>query len=215
VYRTIKSIRVIHSEAEQRPARRWTAPKFAFLVRGHWRTYRDPSTRGHDPDGNVVFGRTWVSEHQKGEEHGDLGPLETVVAVRDPGVVISIKQPLSYARDVVEAHSRDEATAPKSAPASDSTHLANRESAVEPSNPPSEEWRVAERAKLTAALRFMILRRDRFSCQICGRNKANENFIKLEVDHKTPIIQWGRTVETNLWTLCDRCNRGKSSLSLQ
>lgn len=65
-----------------------------------------------------------------------------------------------------------------------------------------------ERAKLTDSLRYNILKRDNFRCQICGSNA--QDGVKLHVDHIVPVSKGGQTIETNLRTLCDRCNLGKS-----
>lgn len=66
----------------------------------------------------------------------------------------------------------------------------------------------AERAKMTDSLRYDILKRDNFRCQICG--SCAQDGVKLHVDHVIPVSKGGKTVEENLRTLCDRCNMGKS-----
>lgn len=65
-----------------------------------------------------------------------------------------------------------------------------------------------ERAKMTDSLRYDILKRDNFRCQICG--SSAQDGVKLHVDHIIPIAKGGKTVPNNLRTLCDRCNMGKS-----
>jgi hypothetical protein len=65
-----------------------------------------------------------------------------------------------------------------------------------------------ERAKMTDSLRYDILKRDNFRCQICGSNA--QDGVKLHVDHIIPVAKGGQTVSENLRTLCDRCNMGKS-----
>ncbi len=73
----------------------------------------------------------------------------------------------------------------------------------------SEQYRKKEeRGKLTPGLRYDILKRDNFKCQICGRTQSDG--VTLEVDHKVPIAKGGKTEPDNLWTLCRDCNRGKS-----
>ena len=67
--------------------------------------------------------------------------------------------------------------------------------------------RKRERSLMTDKLRYMILRRDGFRCQLCGRS-ANDG-IKLHVDHIIPISKGGRTIESNLRVLCEDCNLGK------
>jgi len=62
------------------------------------------------------------------------------------------------------------------------------------------------------ALRFAILKRDGYRCQICGRTA--QDGIKLEVDHKLARSKGGIDKPENLWTLCFDCNRGKRDGSL-
>jgi hypothetical protein len=60
---------------------------------------------------------------------------------------------------------------------------------------------------ISLRVRQHVLRRDKFSCQICGRTASDG--VKLEVDHRTPVSKGGTDSSENLWTLCDACNRGK------
>lgn len=66
-----------------------------------------------------------------------------------------------------------------------------------------------ERGKLTAGMRYDILRRDGFKCKICGRSA--EDGVKLHVDHIIPVSKGGKTEWDNLRTLCQDCNLGKSN----
>jgi hypothetical protein len=66
-----------------------------------------------------------------------------------------------------------------------------------------------ERNKMTAGLRYDILKRDGFKCKICGRSV--EDGVKLHVDHIIPISKGGKTTWDNLRTLCQDCNLGKSN----
>ena len=65
-----------------------------------------------------------------------------------------------------------------------------------------------ERSKMTDSLRYDILKRDGFRCQICG--STAQDGVKLHVDHIIPVSKGGKTIPSNLRTLCDRCNLGKS-----
>ena len=65
-----------------------------------------------------------------------------------------------------------------------------------------------ERAKMSDSLRYDVMKRDGFRCQLCGAT-AKEG-AKLHVDHIIPVSKGGKTVASNLRTLCDRCNLGKS-----
>lgn len=64
-----------------------------------------------------------------------------------------------------------------------------------------------ERAAMTNSLRYDIMRRDGFRCQICGSTASDG--VKLHVDHIVPVSRGGKTEPSNLRTLCDRCNFGK------
>lgn len=60
--------------------------------------------------------------------------------------------------------------------------------------------------------RFLVLKRDGYRCQICGRS-AQDNVI-LHVDHKVPKAKGGTNEMRNLWTLCQDCNLGKMTEDL-
>lgn len=70
-----------------------------------------------------------------------------------------------------------------------------------------KERKKNERGKMTNKLRYEVLERDNFKCKCCGRGR--EDGVKLHVDHIIPLIQGGRTEESNLQTLCHECNFGK------
>jgi hypothetical protein len=72
--------------------------------------------------------------------------------------------------------------------------------------------KIAERRKLTDTLRFKILKKYNYRCQICGKSASIG--VQLHVDHKVPIAKGGKTIESNLWVLCDRCNLGKGTRNL-
>ena len=63
-------------------------------------------------------------------------------------------------------------------------------------------------------LRFLVNRRDRFTCRACGRSPANEVGVVLHVDHIDPWSKGGETTLENLQTLCEKCNLGKSDLPM-
>jgi len=66
-----------------------------------------------------------------------------------------------------------------------------------------------QRSLLTSSMRYNILRRDGFKCQICGRKQ--EDGVKLHVDHIIPVSRGGKSVPSNLRTLCEDCNIGKGA----
>ena len=72
----------------------------------------------------------------------------------------------------------------------------------------SEEYRRRlERSRITAKVRYQVMRRDQFRCQICGARA--EDGARLHVDHINPVSKGGTSDMSNLRTLCDRCNLGK------
>jgi hypothetical protein len=71
----------------------------------------------------------------------------------------------------------------------------------------SEEKQV-ERKPLSKKTRFEIFKRDRFTCQYCGRKPPD---VVLEVDHVVAVVAGGSSEEHNLLTSCFDCNRGKAS----
>jgi len=52
-------------------------------------------------------------------------------------------------------------------------------------------------------LRYEILKRDNFKCKACRDTR------RLHVDHITPVSKGGKTIKSNLQTLCEECNLGK------
>jgi 5-methylcytosine-specific restriction endonuclease McrA len=67
---------------------------------------------------------------------------------------------------------------------------------------------------MTAAFRNYIKVRDEFTCRICGISTNAEPNLLLEIDHIKPVSKGGLSTETNLQTLCWRCNRTKSNKEL-
>jgi Homing endonuclease associated repeat/HNH endonuclease len=61
-------------------------------------------------------------------------------------------------------------------------------------------------------LRFLVMRRDSFKCQNCGKSPATHANVQLELDHNIPWSKGGQTTFENLRTLCGDCNRGKYNL---
>lgn len=69
------------------------------------------------------------------------------------------------------------------------------------------------RRKVNRSVRYRILKRDNFRCQLCGRGKDDLDDegkpVRLHVDHILPIAAGGKSDDANLQTLCYDCNRGK------
>lgn len=70
-----------------------------------------------------------------------------------------------------------------------------------------KETKTYQRRAMTQSLRYDILKRDHFKCVLCGRSA--EDGVKLHVDHIIPVSKGGKTVPSNLRTLCEDCNFGK------
>jgi Homing endonuclease associated repeat/HNH endonuclease len=61
--------------------------------------------------------------------------------------------------------------------------------------------------------RYMVLKRDRFKCVLCGDAPATRVDCQLHVDHIFPLARGGGNEISNLRTLCEGCNLGKGSRS--
>lgn len=72
-----------------------------------------------------------------------------------------------------------------------------------------EETKKQERKIMNDDIRYNVLKRDNYSCQICGATAKDG--AKLHVDHIIPVSKGGKTVMSNLQTLCEQCNIGKSN----
>lgn len=68
---------------------------------------------------------------------------------------------------------------------------------------------VCARVPLKPKERWFVLKRDNFTCQVCGA-KAKDG-VKLEIDHKQAVANGGTNDFDNLWVLCIQCNRGKGT----
>lgn len=72
-----------------------------------------------------------------------------------------------------------------------------------------------QRALMTKKLRTSIKTRDKYTCCTCGNSISAEPNLLLEIDHIIPVSKGGYTEESNLQTLCWKCNRAKSDKILQ
>lgn len=68
-----------------------------------------------------------------------------------------------------------------------------------------------QRALMTSKLRTYIKERDHYTCRRCGNSTRREANLLLEIDHIIPIARGGLTEESNLQTLCWKCNRSKGA----
>ena len=65
-----------------------------------------------------------------------------------------------------------------------------------------------KRQPIKASLRFEILKRDDYRCQMCG--VTAKDGATLEIDHIHPVSKGGSNEPDNLQVLCRDCNAGKS-----
>ena len=68
-----------------------------------------------------------------------------------------------------------------------------------------------KRKPISQKIRFEVFKRDKFTCQYCGRKSPD---VILEVDHITPVSKGGKNEIMNLVTSCFDCNRGKGKKTL-
>ena len=70
---------------------------------------------------------------------------------------------------------------------------------------------MGERRGIGKKTRFEVFKRDKFTCQYCGRMAPD---VILEVDHIKPVAEGGTNKMINLITSCRDCNRGKGKVRL-
>lgn len=58
---------------------------------------------------------------------------------------------------------------------------------------------------------MQVLKRDNYTCKICGRSPVTNPGLFLEVDHVIPFSCNGLDDLSNFQTLCIECNRGKGN----
>lgn len=68
-----------------------------------------------------------------------------------------------------------------------------------------------KRKSISKRIRFEVFKRDKFTCQYCGRSTPD---VVLEVDHIKPVSKGGDNNMLNLITSCKDCNLGKSNVEL-
>lgn len=70
---------------------------------------------------------------------------------------------------------------------------------------------MAKRKQLSKKIRFEVFKRDRFTCQYCGRQAPE---VVLHIDHVVPVAHGGTDDVLNLVTSCVDCNLGKGPREL-
>ena len=79
---------------------------------------------------------------------------------------------------------------------------------IQPKPEPEPEPEPIKRKPIKPSLRFEILKRDGYRCQMCG--VTAKDGATLEIDHITPVSKGGGNDADNLQVLCRDCNAGKS-----
>ena len=69
-----------------------------------------------------------------------------------------------------------------------------------------------ERKAISKKIRFEVFKRDKFTCQYCGRKAPD---VVLNVDHITPVAKGGTNDILNLVTSCFDCNNGKRAVPIE
>lgn len=70
---------------------------------------------------------------------------------------------------------------------------------------------MSERKPIPKKIRFEVFKRDRFTCQYCGRMAPD---VILQIDHIKPVAEGGKNEILNLVTACQECNLGKGKTLL-
>lgn len=70
---------------------------------------------------------------------------------------------------------------------------------------------MAERINIKKQVRFEVFKRDKFTCQYCGRKAPD---VVLNIDHIDPVSKGGDNNIINLITSCFDCNNGKRDRAL-
>lgn len=69
----------------------------------------------------------------------------------------------------------------------------------------------SKRKSISKKIRFEVFKRDKFTCQYCGKKAPD---VILEVDHVKPKSKGGDDGILNFITSCYECNRGKRDIQL-
>lgn len=84
-------------------------------------------------------------------------------------------------------------------------------------SPPATETTDAAVRRVSRSIndrvRFLVMLRDKFKCQYCGKSPATHPNVILHLDHRKPFSQGGSTDFENLVTSCSKCNLGKGEIS--
>ena len=70
---------------------------------------------------------------------------------------------------------------------------------------------MTKRKDISKKMRFEVLKRDKFTCQYCGKQSPD---VVLHLDHIKPVSKGGKNTLLNLVTSCVDCNLGKVAREL-
>jgi len=65
---------------------------------------------------------------------------------------------------------------------------------------------VVHRETIPATTQLLVLKRDKFTCQYCGRSAPE---VELHIDHRLPVSRGGTNDPENLCVACKACNLSK------
>ena len=65
------------------------------------------------------------------------------------------------------------------------------------------------RRSIRVSVRFELMRRADYRCEMCGARARGNSGVELHIDHKVPVAHGGTNAIDNLWVLCRDCNLGK------
>jgi hypothetical protein len=68
-----------------------------------------------------------------------------------------------------------------------------------------------KRKTITSKNQLVVIKRDRYTCKLCGRSPVTHRGVSLEVDHIEPFSLGGANELNNYQMLCSDCNKGKGN----
>ncbi len=68
-----------------------------------------------------------------------------------------------------------------------------------------------KRKEIPPRKKLMVLKRDNFTCKVCGRSPVLNPGLQLEADHRQPHSKEGGDEVENLQIFCFSCNQGKGN----
>lgn len=71
-------------------------------------------------------------------------------------------------------------------------------------------WINHNRKRFSKSEREFIFKRDNYICQLCKKDLYLYPHKRI-LDHKVPLSQLGSNDFTNIWLLCDECDKNKKS----